>query len=231
MTKPEVRVVENIALAAAELFIEQAERAVRERQQFAVALSGGSTPLAMYKLLIEDSTSATFWPFTHVFWGDERYVPHDHPDSNFGVAKGALLEHVPIPDSHIHPVPYLPDDSSAAARSYADTLNQVLGNSPVLDVTLLGLGDDAHTASLFPGTGAVHDDGLVTVVDTETKGTRISLTSSMLSSSRTVAFLVSGEKKRSALVETLAGHDDLDRYPARAITAQEQLVWLTDIQL
>lgn len=231
--KAEVHVVDNVARAAAELFIASAEDAVRERGQFAVALSGGSTPLAMYKLLVEDSADATFWQFTHVFWGDERYLPHDHPDSNYGVAKGALLERVGIPSTHIHPIPFLPDQPAEAARNYAITLSQVLGNSPVLDVTLLGLGDDAHTASLFPGTGAVHADGLVTVVDTAAKGTRISLTASMLSSSRTVAFLVSGEKKRAALAETLAETDshDIDRYPARAIDAQERLLWLTDIQL
>lgn len=227
----DMRVVDDVARAAADVFITQAEQAVRERDQFVVALSGGSTPLAMYKLLVEESADATFWQFTHVFWGDERYVPHDHPDSNFGVAKEALLERVGIPETHIHPMPYLPDKPDVAARNYATTLTQLLGNSPVLDLTLLGLGDDAHTASLFPKTGAVHAEGLVAVVDTEAKGIRISLTSSMLSSSRTVAFLVSGEKKRQALRETLAASGDVDRYPARAINAQEQLVWLTDIQL
>ena len=204
----DIRVVDDVARAAADVFIEQAEQAVRERNQFVVALSGGSTPLAMYTLLVEDSADATFWQFTHVFWGDERYVPHDHPDSNYGVAQGALLEHVPIPATHVHPVPYLPDQPDEAARNYAITLSQVLGNSPVLDLTLLGLGDDAHTASLFPGTGAVYAEGLVTVVDTDAKGTRISLTSSMLSSSRTVAFLVAGEKKRQALAETLEGTNE-----------------------
>lgn len=229
--QPEIQRVDDVARAAADLFVASAERAVRERGQFAVALSGGSTPLAMYKLLIEATAEATFWQFTHVFWGDERYVPHDHSDSNYGVAREALLEHVPVLDSHIHPIPYLPADPDAAARNYAMTLTQVLGNSPVLDLTLLGLGDDAHTASLFPETGAVHAEGLVTVVDTPTKGTRISLTASMLSSSRTVAFLVAGEKKRPALVETLANSNDVNRYPARAIRAQERLLWLTDIQL
>jgi 6-phosphogluconolactonase len=227
----DIRVVGDVARAAADVFIEQAELAVRERGQFAVALSGGSTPLAMYKLLIEDSADATFWQFTHVFWGDERYVAHDHPDSNYGVAKEAFLEHVGIPTPHIHPMPYVADDPAAAARNYAVNLTQLLGNSPVLDLTLLGLGDDAHTASLFPGTGAVYAEGLVTVVATEAKGTRISLTSSMLSASRTVAFLVAGEKKRHALADTLACNDDFDRYPARAINAQERLLWLTDIQL
>jgi len=230
-TQTDVQVVDNVARAAADLFIEQAKQAVRERGQFSVALSGGSTPLAMYKLLVEDCADATFWQFTHVFWGDERYVAHDQPDSNYGVAKEALLEHVGIPDTHIHPVPYLPDAPDDAARNYAITLSQVLGNSPVLDLTLLGLGDDAHTASLFPGTGAVHADGLVTVVETAAKGTRISLTASMLSDSRTVAFLVAGEKKRQALTETLAGTGDVDRYPARSISTQGRLVWLTDIQL
>jgi len=227
----DIQVADNVARAAAVLFLEQAERALRLRDRFVVVLSGGSTPLAMYERLVEKAPDAYFWRHTHVFWGDERFVPHDHPDSNYGAAHDALLRHVAIPDHHIHPIPYIADDPAAAARTYTTSLTQVLGNSPIADLTFLGLGDDAHTASLFPGTNAVHAEGLVTVVDTAAKGTRISLTASALSHSRTVAFLVAGEKKRQALADTLGDHQDIERYPAQAISAQERLIWLTDIQL
>lgn len=227
----DIRVVDNVARAATQLFLDQAERALHLRDRFVVVLSGGSTPLVMYEYLVEEAPDAYFWHHTHVFWGDERFVPHDHPDSNYGAAYDALLGHLAIPDHHIHPIPYIADNPAAAARNYATSLTQVLGNSPIVDLTFLGLGDDAHTASLFPGTNAVHADGLVTVVETATKGTRVSLTASTLSHSRTVAFLVTGEKKRRALVDTLGDHQDTDCYPAQAISAQEQLIWLTDIQL
>jgi 6-phosphogluconolactonase len=226
-----VRYVNNVARAATDLFIAQAEHAIQERGEFHVILSGGSTPLAMYKLLVEEAAEALFWQHTNVFWGDERFVPHDHADSNYGAAKQALLEHVPIPPNHIHPMPFLKGDPNAAAQGYQLTLTQVLGNTPMADLTLLGLGDDAHTASLFPHTGAIHADGLVTVVETESKGTRLSLTPSTLSHSRTVAFLVAGDKKRAALTNTLNAPKDIDRYPAQAIKARESLLWLTDINL
>ncbi|MEM6428802.1 MAG: 6-phosphogluconolactonase [Deinococcota bacterium] len=230
-THGSVRQVENVARAATDLFIHQAEHAIQERGCFNVILSGGSTPLAMYKLLVQEAAEALFWQHTNVFWGDERFVPHDHADSNYGAAKHALLEHVPIPPNHIHPMPFLKDDPDAAAQGYHLTLTQVLGNTPMADLTFLGLGDDAHTASLFPSTGAVHADGLVTIVTTETKGTRLSLTASTLSHSRTVAFLVAGENKRDALANTLKGPKDIDSYPAQAIKARESLLWLTDIEL
>ncbi|MEM7736741.1 MAG: 6-phosphogluconolactonase [Deinococcota bacterium] len=229
-TNGTVKYVKDVARAATDLFIHQAEHAIQERGEFHVILSGGSTPLAMYKLLVQEAANAIFWQHTNIFWGDERFVPHDHADSNYGAAKQALLDHVPIPPNHVHPMPYLQDDPKAAVQGYHLTLTQVLGNTPMADLTFLGLGDDAHTASLFPQTGAVHAGGLVTVVETEAKGTRLSLTASTLSHSRTVAFLVAGDNKRDALNNTLNAPKNIDTYPAQAIKARESLLWLTDIE-
>jgi 6-phosphogluconolactonase len=119
-----------------------------------------------------------------------------------------------------------------AAHDYEHEIKQTLGDHPIFDLTFLGLGDDAHTASLFPGTGAVFNQGLVTVCKPQTvKHDRLTLTSSALSHSRTVAFLVAGEGKRKALSETLQGSDNFDTYPARSIKALEQLLWITDIAM
>lgn len=232
MTKPVENVVENVAEAAGALFVEQAEASVQERGRFVVVLSGGSTPLKMYAWLLEKYRDAPFWRDTHVLWGDERFVPHDHPDSNYGAAKAALLDHVPVPSAQIHPWPYLEDDPEGSAAELADTLRTLLEGGP-FDLTLLGLGEDAHTASLFPGTGAVFDEGLTTVVRPPGKGVRLSLTAATLSRSRTVAFLVQGEGKREALRRTLEPDDapNFDQTPARAIRAQDDLVWLTDVTL
>lgn len=235
-----IRQVKDVAETAGELLVAKAGESVQKSGRFVVVLSGGSTPLKMYAWLVEHHADAPFWRNTHVFWGDERFVPHDHPDSNYGAAKGVLLDSLPVPKGQIHPWPYLGGNPEAAAAVYADLLRQVLDDAP-FDLTLLGLGDDAHTASLFPGTGAVFDEGLTTVVRPAGKETRLSLTAGTLSHSRTVAFLVQGEGKRAALEATLAPDGtsdytsnqapDLNRTPARAVSAREELLWLTDVPL
>ena len=227
----EVQKVEDVGAAGAQLFVEAAQRSVEARGSFSAALSGGSTPLEMYAHLVEGYRDAPFWTRTKLFWGDERFVPHDHDDSNFGAAKEHLIRHVPIPDGQVYPWAYLPDEPGRAAHSYASIIREVLGEEPHFDLTFLGLGGDAHTASLFPGTGAVHEDGWTIAVEPEGKNTRLSLTAPLLSASRTVAFLVQGEKKRHALEKTLHGEKDVERYPAQAVSAQERLLWLTDLDV
>ncbi len=227
----EVRTVEDVGAAGAQLFVETAQRSIEARGSFFVALSGGSTPKEMYAHLVEGYRDAPFWTQTRLFWGDERFVPHDHDDSNFGAAKEHLVRHVPIPDGQVHPWPYLADEPERSAHSYAAIIGEVLGDAPHFDLTFLGLGGDAHTASLFPGTGAVHEKGWTTTVKPEGKSTRLSLTAPLLSGSRTVAFLVQGEGKRDALRATLHGESDVARYPAQAVSAQERLLWLTDLDV
>lgn len=225
-----IKTVENVAAAAGALLLEKARESVRERGRFLLVLSGGSTPLKMYKQLAEGHADEPFWAHTHIFWGDERFVPHDHLDSNYGAAKAVLLDRLAIPAAQVHPWPYFEGDPDVAAAAYADTLQEP---GDPFDLTFLGLGDDAHTASLFPGTGAVFDEGAATVVRPAGKGVRLSLTASRLSRSRTVAFLVQGEAKRGALEATLSPTNapDFDRTPARAVSAQEDLLWLTDVTL
>ena len=227
-----IRQVKDVAAAGVELLLTTAKASIEARDRFALVLSGGSTPLKMYELLLEQHKDAPFWAKTHVFWGDERYVPHDHKDSNYGAARSALLESLPIPEDQIHPWPYIADEPDKAAYLYAESIWKAIGDDP-FDLTFLGLGDDAHTASLFPGTGAVFDEGWVTVVRPRGKGVRVSLTANRLSMSRTIAFLVSGEGKREALTATLSPSEtpELDKTPAQALHAEEELIWLTDVEL
>lgn len=228
MIRPEIATVPTVAPAAAELVAGEMRRAVERRGRFALNLSGGSTPLEMFRLLA--ARPELPWGRCWVVWGDERFVAPDHRDSNQGAARAALLDHVPIPAGQILAWPIDSRGPAAAAERYAASLATVFPTLPRFDLTLLGLGEDAHTASLFPGTGAVRERGLATVIRPPGGGPpRLSLTAATLSSSRTVAFLVRGEAKRAAFETTLAGSGQHDRYPARAITAVERLLWLSDL--
>ncbi len=226
----EITSTNDLTRSALRLFADEIERSVDARGRFVVALSGGSTPLGLYRALAERPELP--WGQTLVFWGDERFVPHEHPDSTYRATREALLNALPIPAGNIHPWP-APDERvglEQAAEHYAGTLQEVLGDPPIFDLQLLGLGDDGHTASLFPGTSAVHAQGLTVASRPKSvKQPRLSLTASALSHSRAVVFLVSGENKREALRATLQGSNDEDRYPARAVSALERLVWLTDL--
>jgi 6-phosphogluconolactonase len=219
----------NVAKSASELFTDTMQGAIKERGKFIVVLSGGSTPLKMYDYLTLHKD--LLWDKVLFFFGDERFVPHDHPDSNYKAAQERLLGPLNIPQQNIFPWPF-GDDLQKAARQYAERITKTLRTFPLFDLTFLGLGDDAHTASLFPNTGAVFDKGLTTTCKpTTAKYERLTLTAETLSKSRTVVFLVSGEGKRKALTETRASKGELDHYPARAIKAKENLYWLTDIEL
>lgn len=226
---PELRVVASVAEAGAELFADVAKASVAERGRFVAVLSGGTTPLPMFeRLRARDDLP---WRNTYLFWGDERFVPLDHSDSNFGAAREVLLKHVPLPETHAFPWPHVDGYPDRCALVYAELLEEVLGAAPTFDLTFLGLGEDGHTASLFPGTGASRASGLtLATTNPHTGNPRLSMTAKTLSRSRVVAFLVSGESKRAALEATLTAPYDPERYPAQAIGALERLIWLTDLE-
>jgi 6-phosphogluconolactonase len=184
---------------------------------FAVALSGGSTPRQLYRLLAEPPYRDEFpWSRTHWFWGDERFVPHDDAQSNYRMVREALLSRAPIPTVNIHPMPTEGINPAAAAAAYERELKSFYGAErldlarPLFDVTLLGLGPDGHTASLFPGTTVLkeRDRWVAVAVDAKSE-TRITLTYPALESSRQVAFLVSGVEKRDVLARLRCGDEDL----------------------
>lgn len=194
-----------LAYRAADWFVESLAKASDD--VLSVALAGGSTPRALYRLLATPAYAARLpWPRIHWFWGDERFVPPDHPDSNYRMALEAMLSHVPAPPSNIHPIPTLGLTPAAAAADYERTLRGLRG--PAFHVTLLGLGTDGHTASLFPGSAALEErERWVVAIEGEKAEPRISLTYPALEASREIAFLVAGTEKKRVFQEVLAGAD------------------------
>src|SRR5271155_3385160 len=200
---------------------------------FAVCLSGGSTPRRLYERLADPPFASRFpWSRVHWFWGDERFVPHDHPDSNFRMAREAFLSRVPVPGDNIHAVPTEGVSPEQTAAAYETTLKRFYGadmlapDRPLFDVTLLGIGEDGHTASLFPGQRALQETRrwAVAVIGAKAEA-RITLTYPVLDSSREVAFLVTGKEKRRVLARAQARDRTL---PAAAVHPVGLLHWFTD---
>ncbi|MEJ1977891.1 MAG: 6-phosphogluconolactonase [Acetobacteraceae bacterium] len=208
------------------------ERALATPGRFAVCLSGGSTPKTLYGLLAAEPLRSRFpWDRTHLFFGDERFVPPDHPDSNYRMAREAMLAHVPIPALQVHPFPTDTTPEDCALR-YADTLKRFYGadtldpTRPLFDVTFLGLGEDGHTASLFPGVAALQERTAWTAAVIGAKPEpRLTLTYPVLDSARTVGFLVAGAGKHAILAKALAGDEAL---PAVHVRPVGDLIWFTD---
>jgi 6-phosphogluconolactonase len=209
-----------------------ADLAGRSQDRFAVSLSGGSTPRRLYQLLAEPPfREAMPWDRIHWFWGDERFVPPDHPDSNYRMVREALLSRAPVPAANIHPVE-TGGVPAAAARAYEQTLKTYYGAEtldparPLFDVELLGLGPDGHTASLFPGTKVLDERRrwVAEIVGAKPEA-RITLTYPVLESSRHTAFLVAGGDKREPLARVLAHDREL---PAARVQPVGELVWLVD---
>ncbi len=212
-----------------ELILEKLHAAIAERGRFTLALSGGSTPKPLYEAMAQQDLP---WDQIHVFWGDERYVPPDHPDSNEGMARAAWLNHVPIPASNIHPMPTEAADPAVAAQTHEQELRQFFqvqpGSFPALDVILLGMGDDGHTASLFPHTEALLARHSLVTVGNKDGQPRLTFTVPFINQAHCVIFLVAGASKQPALAEIFAPVADEMTYPARLIQPQGELWWLLD---
>ncbi len=221
--------LDDLAHRAARWIAEIAERC---GERCAIGLSGGSTPQPLYRLLAEPPFRSMLpWDRIHWFWGDERFVPPDHPDSNFRMAREALLSRAPVPASHIYPVP-TGGDAGAAARDYERTLKAFYGaetfdpQRPLFDIQLLGLGANGHTASLFPGSPVLEEKSRwVAEVVGEMPHDRITLTYPALESSRYTAFLVASAEKRPALAGIRAGDREL---PAARLSPIGEVVWFID---
>lgn len=223
---PDVAAVVNRAL---ELVLEQAQAAIAERGRFSIALAGGSTPKPLYEAIAQQSLP---WDKIHVFWGDERYVPADHPDSNEGMARRAWLNQVPIPAANIHAMDTSATDPAVAALQHEQHLQAFFqlepGEFPTLDLVLLGIGDDGHTASLFPHTAALQvRDRLITVGE-KSGQPRLTFTAPLINQARHVLFLVVGANKQPALRQIFATIGDDGTYPARLINAADTTWWLLD---
>lgn len=186
------------------------ERLAARPGVLSVALSGGSTPRPIYQLLAaEPRRSRVPWPRIHWFWGDERFVPPDHPDSNFRMAREAFLSRAPVPPENVHPIP-TEGAPEAAADAYEAALRRFAAaraSEPLFEITLLGVGPDGHTASLFPGSPALDERHRLVLAVRPPLGTRITLTLPALGDSAAIAFIAAGAEKRPALERIFAGED------------------------
>lgn len=225
-----------LARIATETLITTAAEAAAEARMALVALSGGSTPKKMGEMLADPETAGRVqWPFLQVFWGDERWVPLADSDSNAGEAIRAFLEQVPIPDENIHPWETEGDiDPATAAGRYARLIREVSGvdeGVPVFDLVFLGMGDDGHTLSLFPGTDAIRNTTDLTIAHRVEKldAERVTFGPALANAARKVVFLVGGAGKAEMLHTVLDGPENVDDYPSQVIRPEAgSLLWLVD---
>jgi len=227
-----------LAARAAEIIVSAAKEAVAARGRFTIALTGGSSPRQTYQLLAKATPGQMDWSKAFIFLGDDRFVPYSNKDSNYEMCRELLLNHVPIPQEQIFPIPTDTATNAEAADKYAETLSQVFsaplsGPPPALDVILLGMGDDGHCASLFPGmpTLTVRDKWMLP----SPPGTlpppvdRVTMTFPVLNAARSVLFLVEGAKKAPAVRDILQGSAAVTVHPSAGVhPASGTLTWLLD---
>jgi 6-phosphogluconolactonase len=222
-----------------------ASEAVRRAGVFTFALAGGSTPRELYRLLAAGDSPFRArlpwdrfefpWDRTHFFWGDERLVPPDHPDSNFRMARDAMLAIAPVPPDHVHRISGEAEDAATAAADYEQELRRHFGAGgdalPRFDLVLLGMGADGHTASLFPGSPALGETGkwAVAVRRAEDAIDRVTLTPPVFNNAAHVVFLVAGAAKAAAVKQAIEGDAPPERLPSRAIRPlRGTLLWLLE---
>jgi 6-phosphogluconolactonase len=229
----------ELAAAAAAEFFARALDARAKKSIFSCALSGGSTPSHLFAQMAAPESLARlpagFWSSVHFFWGDERDVPPDHPDSNYRLAREALLSKIDIPEGNIHPVRLGSSPASLAAASYENELRQFFalrpGEIPRLDLVFLGMGDDGHVASLFPDSEALNEKDRLVAAPWVAKlnSYRVTLTLPVLNNAACVLFLIQGSSKAEALRQILTGTRSPNRLPAQAIRPEAgELLWLVD---
>lgn len=219
-----------LVAAATDRVIELIKDAIASRDRCSIALSGGSTPKPIYQALAQADIP---WNKLFVYWGDERYVPATHADSNAKMAREAWLAHVDIPAENIFTVPTDTDSPEISAERYQQSLMTSFNaasadNVPQFDLILLGMGDDGHTASLFPHTLALNEFYRWITVGNKDGQPRITFTSRLINQARHVMFVVAGANKQTALSQVFAPTADNATYPARLIAPVGELQWLLD---
>lgn len=220
----------TLAQAAADLCVTLAHEAIQARGRFAVALSGGSTPRAMHGHL---SRRPVAWARVQVFWSDERCVPPDHEYSNYRMARETLLDHIPIPAENVHRLRGEAAPAQAAAE-YEAELRLAFPGQPRFDLIVLGLGDDGHTASIFPGTSAVQEQARWVVAQEHNFPppplvSRLTFTPPLINAAANVVFLVAGASKAERLQDVLHGPHRPEVLPAQVVRPTDgQLIWMVD---
>jgi len=202
---------------------------VPDGASFSLAISGGNTPQYLYKLL---SAYEIPWHKVHIFWVDDRFVPFDSPGSNYGAAVKSLISKIKVPPQNVHPIPFMEGAPDLASEKYEDTIRRHFGAwdaFPAFDLIILGIGEDGHTASLFPNSPLLDEqEKAVGVTICENKyPTRISLTFPVLNKAKNTFFLVSGQSKRKALLEILGDKPD-KVLPARLVKPEEVSWYITE---
>ena len=217
--------LEVLSRTAAKELCKVLSNAIAARGKASLVLSGGKTPRQLYTLLAGEFRETIDWSKVDFFWGDERYVPPEHEASNFGVARGALLQPLNIPANHIHRMPTESEDPS-----YEQHLQEYFGSSEcTFDLLLLGMGEDGHVASLFPGSPALQEKNRLVVVTNApaTPVTRLSLTFRALNAASTVMILVAGSEKREILT-WIEQSEHRQTFPVSRVTARNRLLWYVD---
>lgn len=221
----------SLSRAVAEEIVTLAGHATRATGRFTIVLAGGETPRTLYRLLADEYQERLPWPKIHLFWGDERYVPPDHSDSNLAMAHEILISRVPIPPHQVHPIPTDLDTPERAAAVYEALLRASFGETqPTFDLVLLGVGEDGHTASLFPGDPILRETtrwvSAVLAPPTYPQRRRITLTLPALHLAHTVFFLVSGQGKQATVRSLLQGSERArTHYPAAMVRPAGRLAW------
>ncbi len=238
MTKPKILVYrdpDDLARAAAEVFVERAAEAIADGGRFSVAMAGGNTPKQVYALLASEAFKERVeWGRVHVFFGDERCVPPEHPESNYRMVLETLLSKVPIPQKNVYRIKgELAPQQAAAAYEVELRKYFTAASAPRFDLVLLGMGEDGHTASLFPGSAALNEKNAWVAVNwvAQLNSFRITLTLTALNAAANIVFLVSGLQKAKRLAEVLNGPFDPLRLPAQTIRPTNgSLVWMLDAE-
>lgn len=223
----------QLSKAAAELFVKSAREAVQQNGRFTLALTGGSSPVQLYDLLAQQPYMEQVpWEKTFVFWGDERWVPLTDDRSNARMAMETILNKVPVPAAQIYPMWEDGKEPEEFANKYEQLLKEHFSQqAPRFDLILLGMGDDGHTASLFPGTAVLHETSrLVQAYYLEPQSMyRITLTAPLINQANKVCFLTFGSNKAPALHEVLEGERNPEKYPSQLIQPENgELIWLVD---
>jgi 6-phosphogluconolactonase len=233
----------EVATAVCEWMIETIHSAIHERGVCSIALSGGSTPKRLYEWIAENELHCVDWSKVILLWGDERNVPHDHEDSNYGMVRKAWLDRAestqePRSIPQVYPVPITSNAPDHIAFEYSQTIRKSMRVSgldstatPVIDIVLLGLGDDAHTASIFPDTLAAQpsDDLFMANFVPKLGVYRFTMTAKLINSARRIAFLVCGASKQPAIDMVWHGPREPERYPAQWIQpVHGELLWFID---
>lgn len=227
--------LDALSVAAAKRFTDLAAQAVAARGVFHVALAGGATPRRLYEHLATPMFAERIaWQHVHVYFGDERAVPPDHPDSNYRMAYEALLRHVPVPPDQVHRIDGASQDLARSAADYEDVLRRCVGTDgdalPQLDLILLGIGPDGHVASLFPDTPIMRETGrLVAAVYVARLFTwRVSMTLPLINHARHVVILAAGDNKTDIIREVFIDSTDSERYPVQRVRPAGELEWYLD---